>query len=94
MLDVGLWSMALAPQKRFSAADGCGQRPGGGGRLFSGRERQVIRLLSEGKTSAEIADRLSISVNTVKNHRRNILHKANCRNTGQLLSKCMALGEI
>lgn len=39
------------------------------------REREVVRLIAEGRRSAEIADELHISVATVEVHRRNILRK-------------------
>ena len=62
--------------------------------LFSARERQVLALVAGGATSIEIAEQLNISVHTVKNHRKNLLRKAGCRNSGQLITKCSALGII
>ena len=44
------------------------------------RELQVLRELSSGATNGEIAARLIIAENTVKNHVRNILAKLNLRN--------------
>jgi len=61
---------------------------------LSNREIQVIKLMSQGLTSIEIADQLCISQNTVKNHRRSILQKSDCKNTGQLITKCMNEGLI
>ncbi|WP_406828796.1 response regulator transcription factor [Microbulbifer sp. ARAS458-1] len=66
----------------------------GGGAPFSRRERQVLEQVAAGATSAEIAERLHISIHTVKNHRKSILRKAGCRNSGQLVSRCAALGLI
>ena len=60
--------------------------------VFSEREMEIIRLMSEGLTSRDIAGKLSIAANTVKNHRKNILQKAGCRNTGQLITKCITDG--
>lgn len=39
------------------------------------KEREVLQLLAEGKSSKEIADCLSISPKTVETHRRNIMRK-------------------
>ena len=62
--------------------------------FFSKREMEIIRLMSEGFTNREIADKLFIAHNTVKNHRKNILHKAGCKNLGQLITKCITEGLI
>jgi DNA-binding NarL/FixJ family response regulator len=44
------------------------------------REHEVLRLVAAGNTNREIADRLSISENTVKFHMRGILDKLHLRN--------------
>ncbi|WGL14999.1 LuxR C-terminal-related transcriptional regulator [Microbulbifer bruguierae] len=62
--------------------------------LFSRRERQIVAQIAIGATSAEIATRLSISIHTVKNHRKNILRKIGCSNSGQMIAKCVGLGII
>lgn len=62
--------------------------------LFSKREMEIIRLISVGYTSTEIAEKLFIAHNTVNTHRKNILRKADCRNLGQLITKCMMEGLI
>jgi two-component system, NarL family, response regulator NreC len=43
--------------------------------LLSSREKEILRLIGEGKTSLEIAELLFISKNTVDSHRKNILKK-------------------
>ncbi len=47
-----------------------------GDRLTS-RERQIVQLLAEGKTSKEIATALDISVKTADTHRANVMRKLN-----------------
>jgi len=43
--------------------------------LLTKSEIKIVKLISENKTSQEIADTLSISVRTVDKHRSNIVHK-------------------
>lgn len=52
---------------------------------LSVRERQVLKLIVEGKTSKEIAELLFISVRTVQHHRANIRAKLNIRKTVDLV---------
>lgn len=49
--------------------------------ILSGREMEVLKYVGEGYTSKEIADRLSISINTVNRHRQNILEKLKVKNS-------------
>jgi len=42
---------------------------------LSAREREVLQLIAEGKSSAEVAELLQISVRTVDTHRHNIMSK-------------------
>lgn len=49
------------------------------------RERQVLRLISEGATSKEIAARLGISPKTAQAHRDNLKQKLNLRTTADLI---------
>jgi len=47
---------------------------------LSGREREVVGLLLEGKTNQEIADALFISLSTVKSHLASVFEKTGARN--------------
>jgi len=58
------------------------------------REKQVLKLLIEGKLSKEIAGILKISKQTVDTHRKNMLHKKNLGNTGELIGKAIRHGWI
>ncbi|MDQ0594499.1 DNA-binding CsgD family transcriptional regulator [Chryseobacterium ginsenosidimutans] len=51
--------------------------------ILSQRELQVLKFVGEGFTSKEIADFLSISINTVSRHRQNILEKLKVKNSIQ-----------
>jgi DNA-binding NarL/FixJ family response regulator len=48
------------------------------------REREIVQLLAEGKTSKQIASLLEISVKTVETHRRNIMAKLKLRSIAAL----------
>ncbi len=54
-----------------------GQRPADAMSLptLTPREREMVQLLSEGLSTARIADRLHVSVKTVATHRENVMHK-------------------
>lgn len=53
---------------------------------LSDREFQVLRLIASGKTPTEIADELSLSVQTVSTYRRRILSKMNMRTSAELVA--------
>jgi DNA-binding CsgD family transcriptional regulator len=53
---------------------------------ITAREREVIELIREGKTNQEIADRLFISLATVKDHNYNIFRKTGVRNRVELVN--------
>lgn len=48
------------------------------------REREVLQLVAEGKTSQEIADELSVSPKTIDNHRQNIMNKLDLHTVSEL----------
>lgn len=49
------------------------------------RETEILQLVCEQYTAAEIAEKLFISPRTVDGHRNNLLQKLNCRNTAGLV---------
>ena len=49
--------------------------------ILTRREQQVLRLIDLGKTSAEIAELLSVSKNTVSRHRQGIRAKLQVKNS-------------
>lgn len=56
-------------------------------KFLSPSERTIIRLISQEKTSKEIADQLSISYRTVQKHRTNIISKLDLPSDTDALSK-------
>jgi LuxR family maltose regulon positive regulatory protein len=59
---------------------------------LSEREVQVLQLIAEGLTNREIADKLYLSVHTVKVHARNIYGKLGVKNRTQAVARGKALG--
>lgn len=54
--------------------------------LISRRQLDVLRRMANGLSSKQIADELNLSVNTVNNHRKNMLSKTRCKSSVELLS--------
>jgi len=49
------------------------------------REREIVQLLSEGRSNKEVAVVLDISTRTVETHRANIMHKLGVESLGDLV---------
>ena len=62
--------------------------------LLSKREKEVICLISQGISSYEIGERLFISIHTVNNHRKNIMHKLGIVSISQLIRFSVAFGLV
>lgn len=52
--------------------------------IFTPRERQVLQLLTEGKTTKQIALSLKVSVKTIETYRQQIMHKLNLNSIAEL----------
>lgn len=63
----------------FLAADVSGEATRLGHDALSDRELQVLRLIASGRSTRQIADTLSLSVNTVATYRRRIMEKLGLR---------------
>jgi DNA-binding NarL/FixJ family response regulator len=61
-----------------------GTPPPGSSKALSAREREVLQLIAEGRTSKEIAARLDIAVPTVETHRRQLMAKLDVRTIAEL----------
>lgn len=53
--------------------------------VLSGREREVLQLIAEGKSTKETAATLNISIKTVETRRKGIMDKLEIRNTADLV---------
>jgi len=56
------------------------------------REREILKLIADGNTSREIADKLFISLKTVQGHRTKIMEKLNLHNRTELIKYAMRKG--
>ncbi|ASS74858.1 DNA-binding response regulator [Tumebacillus algifaecis] len=60
--------------------------------LLTGREREILACVAGGDTNKQVAERLVIAENTVKNHIKNILDKLNLDNRVQLAAYAVRHG--
>jgi DNA-binding NarL/FixJ family response regulator len=58
------------------------------------REREIIKLIAEGKSSKEIGELLFISSRTVQHHRANIMRKLNVKKTADLVKYAIQKGYV
>jgi DNA-binding CsgD family transcriptional regulator len=61
---------------------------------LSPRERELLTLLAQGCTDAQIADQLCISIRTVRSHLDRIRDKTSCRRRADLTRLALATGLI
>lgn len=54
--------------------------------ILTKKELEVMNYISKGFGSKQIADTMKISVNTVQNHRKNMLSKMNCKSSSELIN--------
>lgn len=64
------------------------------GSEFSNRELEVLKLLANGLSTAEIARELKISVETINTHRKNMIRKAGAKNSIDLVVTCVKKGYV
>ena len=62
--------------------------------LLSAREREILQLVAEGKSSKEVANLLHLSVYTVETHRANIMQKLNLRGIPELILYAVRKGIV
>jgi two-component system response regulator NreC len=61
---------------------------------LSEREREVLRLIAQGRTSAEIAEGLVLSPHTVQSHRDHLMTKLDLHSSGALIRYAIAKGLV
>ena len=60
--------------------------------VITRREKEVLQLIAEGFTNAEISEKLFISIPTVNTHRKSLLEKFEVKNTATLIGKATKTG--
>ena len=61
---------------------------------LSAREREVLQLLAEGKTGAQIAEKLSLSQKTVETYRARLVEKLGIRDVAGLVKFAIQRGLV
>jgi len=69
---------------REKRPDGRYDKPEDSDDVLTSREREVIQLLAEGKTSKEVAVTLNLSVKTAETHRTNLMRKLDLHSVADL----------
>jgi len=64
----------------------------GEGDALTAREREILKLIAEGRSNKEIGDLLFISARTVERHRANIMDKLKLKNTAELVKYAIQKG--
>jgi DNA-binding NarL/FixJ family response regulator len=59
-------------------------KPGAARRGISGREREILQLVAEGRSSKEMAASLYVSMKTIETHRKQIMDKLNLHSIAEL----------
>jgi LuxR family transcriptional regulator, maltose regulon positive regulatory protein len=89
--DFAVEILAIFPIKPVSESSRAIQ-PEGLFEQLSGRELEILHLVSQGASNSEIAARLVLSVGTVKTHIHNIFGKLGVRDRPQAIAKASLLG--
>lgn len=59
---------------------------------LSSREREIVQLVAEGRSSREIAEALHLSIKTVETHRRNVMARLNLHSVADLVKYAVRHG--
>ncbi|MCB2376443.1 response regulator transcription factor [Hymenobacter sp. BT635] len=78
--------------RKFQSPEQAGTEATRGGSTLSKRELEVLQLIAEGLTNAEIADKLFTSKRTIETHRQNIIEKTQAKNTAALIKFAVSSG--
>jgi len=90
--------LVLDPEvARTAVQENGGQAPGEGPDAYetlTDREKQVLKLVAEGRTNKDIAELLGISVKTAMSHREHVMFKLQVHNRTELVRFALRAGVI
>jgi DNA-binding NarL/FixJ family response regulator len=80
--------------ERYVHGAGGRERDTGAGIVLTPREREIVLLVAEGRSSKKVAAALGISVKTVETHRTNVMRKLRLRSVGELVRYAIRNGLV
>jgi DNA-binding NarL/FixJ family response regulator len=88
--------LVLDPEVARAAMDGGGPEPSAPDpyEKLTDREKQVLKLVAEGKSNKEVAELLGISVKTAMSHREHVMEKLQLHNRTELVRYALRVGVI
>lgn len=84
----------LSPAVARRVMDMASGRAGGAVNQLTDRELEILRLIAEGARPSDVADRLFLSVKTVKNHLTNVYAKLGVQTAAQAVAEAYRLGIV
>jgi DNA-binding CsgD family transcriptional regulator len=88
-------SLATAAEYALMLTDPVQPQPAAPGPgTLSARERELVTLVAQGRTNAQIAEQLSISIRTVRSHLDRIRDKTGCRRRADLTRLALTTGLV
>ena len=76
-------------KKHLPPGDGDASAP-----LLTARQREIVQLITEGKSNKEVAVALGISVKTVDTHRANIMRRLDCHSVSEIVRYAIKNGIV
>jgi DNA-binding NarL/FixJ family response regulator len=86
--------LVLDPAVARQAVSGGASEPSGPWESLTDREKQVFKLIADGRSSKEVAQELDISVKTAMSHREHLMSKLQVHNRTELVRLAFKLGVI
>jgi len=84
----------LSPGVSRAAMEGYRTKSEGSSDPLSARERQVLQLIAEGKSTKDVASLLNISVKTAESHRSRLMRKLDIHETASLVRYAVRRGLV